>query len=57
VSKHWSERLVCSGCGMSFRSVGAEAQHRHCFPHLCRKPRQPRPPKPQFRPMKERVQA
>jgi hypothetical protein len=54
MTKHWSERLVC-GCGMSFRSVAAEAQHRHCFPRLCRKPRQPMAPKPQFRRIEERV--
>lgn len=38
MTRHWSERLVCQ-CGMSFRSNGAEAQHRHNFPLMCRKPK------------------
>ena len=38
---HWSDRMVCS-CGMSFRSISAEAVHRHNFPVLCRKPKGPR---------------
>jgi hypothetical protein len=29
---------------MSFRSVAAEATHRHAFPALCRKPREPKIP-------------
>lgn len=36
MAKHWSERLSCS-CGMVFRSMSAEAVHRHNFPALCRR--------------------
>lgn len=36
MARHWSERLSCS-CGASFRSVSAEAKHRHNFPLLCKK--------------------
>ena len=44
MAKHWSERMVCGGCGMSFRSYAAEAFHRYNYPLVCRKPkpRQPR---------------
>lgn len=38
MTKHWSEVLACS-CGMRFRTTIAEAQHRHNFPAMCRKPR------------------
>jgi hypothetical protein len=41
MARHWSEQLICR-CGMSFRSISAEAQHRHNFPLLCRKPRSPK---------------
>jgi len=34
--KHWSERLSCQ-CGKTFRSISAEAVHRHNFPILCRR--------------------
>jgi hypothetical protein len=34
--KHWSERLHCHLCGMTFRSAMAEARHRHNAPMLCR---------------------
>jgi len=34
--KHWSEQLSCS-CGKKFRSITAEAVHRHNFPALCRR--------------------
>lgn len=33
--KHWSETLSCS-CGKTFRSVAAEARHRHNFPRWCK---------------------
>lgn len=32
---HWSQRLTCHACGKSFRSMTAEARHRHNFPALC----------------------
>lgn len=35
MTKHWSEILECS-CGKRFRSISAEAYHRHNFPVLCR---------------------
>lgn len=35
MAKHWSEILSCS-CGMRFRSMSAEAFHRHNFPILCK---------------------
>lgn len=35
MSKHWSEKLTCS-CGKSFRSMAAEAFHRHNFPAFCK---------------------
>lgn len=31
--------LHCHVCGMRFRSMNAEARHRHNFPLLCRQPR------------------
>lgn len=34
--KHWSEKLWCPSCGMTFRSTNAEAVHRHHFPTMCR---------------------
>lgn len=47
MAKHWSERLACGGCGMSFRSLAAESYHRHNYPLVCRAPktRKPRPKK------------
>lgn len=27
--------LSCNACGKKFRSMGAEARHRHNFPALC----------------------
>lgn len=36
--KHWSEILSCQ-CGKRFRSLSAEAVHRHNFPMLCRAPK------------------
>lgn len=33
--KHWSEILSCQ-CGKRFRSLNAEAFHRHNFPILCK---------------------
>jgi hypothetical protein len=36
MAKHWSERLSCQ-CGKTFRSISAEAVHRHNFPALCRR--------------------
>jgi hypothetical protein len=35
MKKHWSEVLACSLCGKRFRSVGAEAHHRHNAPLMC----------------------
>lgn len=37
MARHWSEDLGCR-CGMRFRSMVAEARHRHNFPALCRAP-------------------
>lgn len=34
--KHWSERLGCHLCGKSFRSMSAEAYHRHNAPYVCK---------------------
>lgn len=33
--KHWSEVLECQNCGQRFRSLSAEARHRHNYPVLC----------------------
>lgn len=38
MTRHWSERLSCQ-CGKTFRSLAAEAVHRHNFPILCRTPK------------------
>lgn len=35
MARHWSDMLSCR-CGKRFRSVSAEAVHRHNFPALCR---------------------
>jgi hypothetical protein len=35
MKKHWSEKLFCGLCGKSFRSMSAEAVHRHNAPILC----------------------
>lgn len=35
MAKHWSEVLSCGNCGMRFRSMSAEARHRHNYPLLC----------------------
>lgn len=32
--------LSCVACGARFRSMGAEAKHRHNFPALCRRNKQ-----------------
>lgn len=31
------DMLSCHACGMRFRSMNAEAKHRHSFPALCNK--------------------
>lgn len=31
------DRLSCWVCGMKFRSMSAEAKHRHNFPALCKR--------------------
>lgn len=33
--RDWTDRMQCS-CGMTFRSMSAEAKHRHNFPLLCK---------------------
>lgn len=37
MGRHWSERLECNACGKVFRSMSAEAQHRHSFPVMCKR--------------------
>ncbi len=37
--RHWSTDLSCQ-CGKRFRSLNAEAMHRHNFPALCRQPKE-----------------
>lgn len=34
--KHWSEVLYCHLCGKTFRSMVAEARHRHNAAYLCK---------------------
>jgi hypothetical protein len=42
MSKSLFDVLACQ-CGMRFRSMSAEAVHRHNFPALCRQPKAPQP--------------
>lgn len=43
--RHWSEQYSCI-CGKTFRSYAAEARHRHNFPILCKKVKEPKKEKP-----------
>jgi hypothetical protein len=36
MSRHWSEKFHCAKCGKTFRSMGAEARHRHNLGASCR---------------------
>ena len=35
----WNGQLSCDGCGATFASISAEAEHRLNFPLLCREQR------------------
>lgn len=37
MKRHWSEAPTPCICGKGFRSMIAEAKHRHNFPALCNK--------------------
>jgi hypothetical protein len=37
MAKRSDPHLTCYACGMTFRSMIAEARHRHNFPALCKR--------------------